>query len=378
MPKITGDLPMHPVTPDQNWKHLEGLQLADPDYHKPGTIDLLLGVCIFLEVIRHGRRRGPLDSPTALNTEFGWVLAGDTGSSETELVSTYMTSIATGDDLLRKFWEVEEKVIADCTLSLEERSAVEHFNLHHTRDSQRRFMVPLPKRILNVALGESRSQALRRFLSFERSTHTRGIFPKVKEVIQEYFVQNHAEEVPPEDLEKPPNLVYYLPMHVVSKSSSTTTKLRAVFDASAATTSGISLNTTLMVGPTVHPSLIDVLIRFRMHRIALIADVSRMYRAVLLTHEDKDLHRFLWRDDPKEALKDYRMTRVTFGVSASSFIANMCVKQNAIDFESQYPRAATQVMKSFYVDDYLGGADTVQKAVDLQSEIHRLFEKGGL
>lgn len=38
----------------------------------------------------------------------------------------------------------------------------------------------------------------------------------------------------------------YLPMHLVRKESSTTTKLHAVFDVSTSTTSGISLNDTLL------------------------------------------------------------------------------------------------------------------------------------
>lgn len=72
----------------------------------------------------------------------------------------------------------------------------------------------------------------------------------------------------------------------------------------------------------------------------MITDVSRMYRAVRLMGPDKDLHRFVWQDSHNEVLKDYRMTRVTFGVSASLFIANMCVRQNAIDLGAQYPNAA--------------------------------------
>ena len=71
-------------------------------------------------------------------------------------------------------------------------------------------------------------------------------------------------------------------MHAVRKESSTTTKLRAVFDTSMKSTSGVSLNDTLMVGPTVHPSLVDVLLRFRKYRIAIFADISKMYRAVEL------------------------------------------------------------------------------------------------
>lgn len=69
-------------------------------------------------------------------------------------------------------------------------------------------------------------------------------------------------------------------MHSVRKESSTTSRVRAIFDASAKTSTGISLNDTLMVGPTVHSSLIDVLLRFQMHKVALTADVSRMYRAI--------------------------------------------------------------------------------------------------
>ena len=55
----------------------------------------------------------------------------------------------------------------------------------------------------------------------------------------------------------------------------------------------------------------------------------------------------------------------------------MCVKQDTIDCESQHPRAAKQVETSFYVDDYLGGADFQQEAMKLQSEMHSLFLKGG-
>lgn len=41
------------------------------------------------------------------------------------------------------------------------------------------------------------------------------------------------------------------------------------------------------------------------------------------------------------------MTRVTFGVSASSFIANMLVKQNAIDHTLEFPNAAEAVESAF-------------------------------
>ena len=60
----------------------------------------------------------------------------------------------------------------------------------------------------------------------------------------------HAEPVPSKDLDKPAEQVYYMPTHEVLKEASTSTKLRVVFDASAQTTSGYSLNQTLLQGPT--------------------------------------------------------------------------------------------------------------------------------
>lgn len=155
------------------------------------------------------------------------------------------------------------------------------------------------------------------------------------------------------ELQKDVQEVYYMPIHVVYKEASTTTKVRAVFDASAKTSSGTSLNDQLIVGPTVHPELVDVLLKFRTHRVALTTDISKMYRAVGLTPYDQHFHRFVWRKEPDQPLQDYKMTRVTFGVAASSFAANMSVQKNAQVLAQKYPLASRAAQESFYVDDGL-------------------------
>ena len=113
------------------------------------------------------------------------------------------------------------------------------------------------------------------------------------------------------------------------------------------------------------------------HRVALITDVSKMYRAIELNESDKDLHRFVWRTTPNETLRDYRMTRVTFGVSASSFAANMSVRKNAADLAHKYPLTAKAVDESFYVDDGLTGADSTKEVIELQKQLQDLFSQGG-
>ena len=70
-----------------------------------------------------------------------------------------------------------------------------------------------------------------------------------------------------------------------------------------------------------------------------------MYRAIELDKQDRDLHRFVWRNSTEEVLKDYRMTHVTLGISASSFAANMAIKQNSIDYTELYPLAAEVVQE---------------------------------
>ena len=166
-------------------------------------------------------------------------------------------------------------------------------------------------------------------------------------------------------------------MHAVQKEARTTTKLRVVFNASAKSDSGVSLNARLLLGPTANASLIDVLLRFRQYKVALPTDVSKMYRAVLLKESQRDLHRFVCREDTNRPLKDYRMTRFTFDVPASVFAAIMAMPQNAMDHELSYPQAAKAALDGFYVDDGLIGADSIAQAIEFHKQLQELFQLGG-
>ena len=71
---------------------------------------------------------------------------------------------------------------------------------------------------------------------------------------------------------------YYLPHHSVRKENSLTTKLRVVFDASAKTSTGLSLNDALMTGPTIQDDLFTILTKFRKHKFVLTVDITKMYQ----------------------------------------------------------------------------------------------------
>ena len=70
------------------------------------------------------------------------------------------------------------------------------------------------------------------------SLHSKDQFTAFDAVMRDDFVKGHAKPVPAANLEKPPGEDFNLPMHAVRKESSTTTKIQAVFDASAQSSSG--------------------------------------------------------------------------------------------------------------------------------------------
>lgn len=111
--------------------------------------------------------------------------------------------------------------------------------------------------------------------------------------MSEYLQLNHMAEIPPHEAQG--NLSYYLPHHAVLKEDSDTTKVRVVFDASCKTSTGISLNDCLRVGPTIQNDLFDIVLRLRQHKYAMSADIVKMYRQVNVADNDTHLQRILWR-----------------------------------------------------------------------------------
>ena len=375
---VTSDLPSEPVHPVGDLPHIMGLQLADPDYHNPGRIDILLGADMAPKImVKELLRDGTDAEPIAQATHFGWVLSGPIkrkNNSFSPIPTNHQTQAAEPelDHLLTKFWKAEEPEEEEPPLSVVEQQVENHYHDNVVYlPSESRYQVTLPRKPAMETLGESRPQALSRYLSNERSITRRDIWEPFQKVVQSYLDLGHAEKVPV--TEETPQPHFYLPMHAVFKDSSSSTKLRVMFDGSAVTTSGTSLNQALLVGPTIQPTLSNILLKFRSYPIALNADISKMYREVKLSPKDKDLHRFLWRASPNQPVQDYRMTRVTFGVSASPYLAVKTMLQTAEDHGEEYPRATQHIQTSFYVDDFLGGASTPQEAVELFTQLREVL-----
>ena len=379
---VTENIPSKQLAPVHEYPHLLGLQLADPTFNTPGRVDILLGADLWL----HLQGKSPpitasASEPGAQDTIFGWAITGPVkarGQAQNIFPACHVQTTMTNETLYNlayDFWLAEKEEEPELPLSLVEEQVEKHYANHVSYfPSTCRYQVKLPRKPGCEPLGESRTQAVQRYLANERATIKRGFHKNFQSQIQGYLDAMHAELVPANELSLPN---FYLPMHSVTKQSSTSTKLRVVFDGSAATSTGASLNNILQIGPTLHPTLAHILIKFRSYPVALTADVAKMYREVELAPEDRDLHRFIWRPTTEEPIQDYRMTRVTFGVSASPYLAIRTLQQTARDHGSDHPVAFNHIMSSFYVDDFIAGAQTEEDAIKLFTNLRSILQRGG-
>lgn len=68
---------------------------------------------------------------------------------------------------------------------------------------------------------------------------------------------------------------FYLPHHSVLKPESRSTKVRVVFNASKKTTSGLSLNDILHVGPTLQLDLMTLILKWRLYKYVFNGDIEK-------------------------------------------------------------------------------------------------------
>ncbi|XP_062715075.1 uncharacterized protein LOC134291391 [Aedes albopictus] len=257
MNKLTSTLPSQHLCLESSILTDEVQQnLADPEFNRPGPIDVVLGSDVFLLILKAGQVRNSSRVPVAQNTIFGLVVSGNQAVYTTGIQGNFsIVNLHTELDInqsLRQFWEQEE-VPKPQQLTPSEQTAVAYFRSTVSRDEMGRFIVRLPFDDSKPALGESFTAAMKRLRTMERRFQREPEFGKqYLDFIREYQALNHMEEIPAGELNVEDSKCYYLPHHAVVKAESSTTKLRVVFDASCASGSGASLNDRLLTGPNVN------------------------------------------------------------------------------------------------------------------------------
>lgn len=373
LPRIISPQPAQFIEVSE-WKVPKNLVLADPNFNRPGKIDLLLGAEHFLQLLSVGQIKLSPQLPIIQNTLLGWVISGKIHEKEsTNFSCGVFTTNETLEASIAKLWELDEIKSSKKPLSVAERRCEEIFAQSTTRDNKNRFIVKIPFHQKPQILGESYKIALNRFLSLEnRLQKNPSLREQYTKFMDEYEDMEHMTMISPDSIPSPH---YFIPHHCVLRPDSTTTKLRVVFDASAKTTSGHSLNDLMYVGPTVQSELFSILLRFRIPRFVFSTDVEKMYRQVLIDPKDRQFQLIIWRKDASKPLTYYQLNTVTYGTRAAPYLATKCLQQLAKENATHYPLAAQFLQENFYVDDGLGGSDNLNTAIHLQEQLQQIMRQ---
>lgn len=301
--KITDDLPQ--ITFEISEFNIPShINFADPRMNESSPIEILLGVQIFFDILKQEQLKLNIHGGLILqNTELGWIMAGNVPMvKQSNSVKCYLTTgLDELHEFVKNFWKSEE-IENEKIYSREEKECEEHFAKTYKRDKDGRFELCLPLKENYEGLGNSERNAIKQFYSLEkRLSKNHKLKTEYTKFMNEYEALGHMELVSDTDNS---NLNYYLPHHGVIKESSITTKLRVVFNASASSDSGLSLNNVLKTGPVIQNDLFSLIMNFRVHNVVFTADITKMYRQCNIVREHRNLQRIVWRSEPTLITQD--------------------------------------------------------------------------
>jgi hypothetical protein len=345
--------------------------LADPEFNKPAGVDMLIGSDVYYDCELAEKTKLP-EGPYMKHTKFGWVFGGKIQSSSpaTSFLSCFTQRCNVGveeiDEKLEKFMEIENVGTTTKLLSHEEQFCEDLYKKTTKRDSSGRYVVQLPFKANIDKLGNNRSNAFRQFHQQEsRRLKDEELNEMYVEYIDNYISTNDMTEIDSALQDEG----FFLPHHGVKKMTSTTTKVRPVFNGSSKSETSLSLNDCLCVGPTVQPDSFDIFIRFRERPFVLKSDIEKMYRQVLIDPSQRKYQKIFWRKQLEDLIKQYELNTVTFGLGCAAYLATRTLIQIADDYEEKFPEAARIIKDSFYVDDLMFGCHSIEEALKMRDQI---------
>jgi len=318
---------------------LQDLSFADLDPISSCPIELLIGADLCPQIIRDGVRRDPARTLLAQNSIFGWILSGQVYSVaklEKHIHVHHATTLDEVNILLKRFWELDS-IPTSSAFSAEEQRCEDHFSRTHSRLNSDRYMVRIPfKSDPPIDIGNSRSLAesalLHQERRFDRDPNLRDSY---RACLAEYKRAGICMRFRPTSTNFPRTI---MPHHAVLKNSATT-RVRVVFNASAPSSNGSSVNDHQLIGPKLQTNIVSIILRWRLYRVVFCVDIAQMYRQILVHPADRRHQLILWRRASMEEIATFELATVTFGTASAPFLAQRVIRQLATDEGDRFPLA---------------------------------------
>nr|XP_029715748.1 uncharacterized protein LOC115259352 [Aedes albopictus] len=377
LPKLAVSLLNHHINVSR-WQIPRNLPMADPQFNISQKIDIIIDAELFFSLLEHQQISLAAGCPLLQKTVLGYIVCGKISDPAFDPPAV-QTSHTCTDDLLDKqlerFWEIDNFNVGRSYIPDEQRCEA-HFQQTVGRDTDGRYIVRLPLRAdMLPMLGDTYQLAFPRLQSMEKNFAVdEGLRIAYHEFLEEYESLGHMEEVNPRASRSPQ---FFLPHHVIRRPESSTTKTRVVFDGSCRSSTSLSLNEVLFVGPTVQLALYSTVINIRLPRYAVTADAEKMFRQFWVHPDDRKYQQILFRKDPSEPVRIYQLKTVTYGLASSPFHATRVLNQLAIYEGERFPLAVPVIKKGTYVDDVLTGDDDQVKLTETCRQLMEMLHQAG-
>ena len=369
---VVDSIPFESACPEPGaYSHLRGLRLVAGGQN----VNLLLGQDNAEALMPMEVRRGIKGEPYACRTLFGWSVNGPNrvdGPASSRVISQFI-STSSLEVKVQRLWELENDGLYDSNVALsqDDKRVIELWD-ESCKLVNNHYVIPIPWKD-GVEVPNNLIVAMSRLKSLKLSLNKRGLLPRYDSEIQKLLDNGYAEKVPECELELPEN-VWYLPHHGVI-SDKKPEKLRVVFDC-AAKYCGESINDKCYRGPDMNNKLLNVLVRFRQHEIAVQGDIEAMYYQVKVPVEERNFLRFLWYDVSGNIVQ-YRMTGHVFGGIWCSSSSTYALRRTVDDSPNVHALVKDCVSRSFYVDDCLISVNDKNDAKVIIDGTRSVLSKGG-
>lgn len=380
----------------ENLEHiLNSVDLADtiPTENEYSSIELLIGNDFYLDIILP-QKIEVQPGLYLLSSKLGWLLTGRTSlsmddeSTDTNMLiltygrSTSKTAVFQNVDScipprpdLEDFWKTESIGVIDKQGTTEDERVMENFK-EQLKFHDKRYYVTWPWKDEPLDLPENKQLAYGRLKScIKRLGSKPELLDKYNNVIQDQLKKGVIEPV---DESMKDGKVHYIPHHAVVTPQKTTTKLRVVYDASSKCRPEFkSLNECLDRGPVMLHDLCGLLMRFRLHKVAITADIEKAFLQVGLQPSERNVTRFLWLKScvtpstDQSNIQEFRFCRVPFGVISSPFLLGATVETH---LETYNTKLAEKLKHDIYVDNLISGTATEAEAIELYCAAKGMFD----
>ena len=358
----------------ETYDHLKGIQINEKDIKPELPIHVILGASDYVKIkMQKYPRVGKMNEPIAEQTKIGWDHIMSPGR-ESDLVSSLYarTSVSDFDRL--------------CDMNV---LGVEENHLSHDENVYKKFKQQLERNEggwyksgvvwteNKVPLNNNKSGSLGRLKSLlKRLEQNPETFKAYNQVIRDQILNNMIEKTSQNQSENPKE--FFLPHRPVIRQNAESTKLRVVYDASAKSDSGYSLNDCLEKRPSLQNKLWDILMRTRFRSVVLCADIEKTFLQIRIKDKTRESLKFHWVDNiTNNTIQILRFTRLVFGLNQSPFILEGTLKTHFEKYENMYLELIRKIRDDMYVDDLVTGGERLQEVEKIKSHAIELFEKGG-